>query len=112
MHLIVKVGIGLTAVLLATAAVTNPTEEDFGEVVAERLNAEYQDQLDNPAFKAIAEEATTFAAAASKNLIHRENYVICSIFTIDLPYGKYRYFGAFTTFVPLQKEDPLKAPQP
>jgi hypothetical protein len=110
--LIVKVGLVLTVVLLAAAAITNPTEEDFSNVVADRLNAEYKDQLENPAFKAIAEEVTSFAAAASKNLTQRDNYWICSVFTLDLPYGKYRYFGAFTTFVPLQSDDPLKAPQP
>lgn len=112
MHLIVKVGLGLTAVMLVAAAITNPSEDDFGREVAKRLNAEYKDQLENPAFKAIAEEATSFAAAASKNLTQRDNYLICSVFTLDLPYGKYRYFGAFTTFVPLQSDDPLKAPQP
>jgi hypothetical protein len=40
-------------------------------------------------------------------LTTRDNFGVCSIYTLDLPTGKYRFIGAFKSFIPLQEKNPL-----
>jgi hypothetical protein len=54
------------------------------------------------------QEGTEFVSQLTDNLVTRDNYYICSVYTIELPTGKYRFLGAFKNFIPLQKENPLR----
>lgn len=37
----------------------------------------------------------------------RENFLVASLYIVDLGSKEYRYLGVFTTFIPLQLSDPI-----
>lgn len=94
--------------LLVAAFFTNPTREDFKQEVKTRLDEEFDKHLDNPTMALIVEEGKHFVANMSDKLVTRDNYFICSVYTVQLPTGDYRYLGLFRNFVPLQQDNPLK----
>lgn len=93
--------------LLVIAFFTNPSQEDFQKEVEKRMQEEFDAHLDNPLLAMAAEESKSFASSMASKLTKRDNYAICSIYTIELPTGKFRYLGAFKLFIPLQQNNPL-----
>lgn len=94
--------------LIVIAFFTNPSKEDFQKEVETRMQAEFDEHLDNPLLAMAAEESKSFASSMASKLTVRDNYGICSIYTLELPTGNYRYLGAFKNFIPLQETNPLK----
>ena len=95
------------ALLLIAAALTNPTQAKFQDTVKQKLQEEYSEEMNSPVFKDIAQESLTFIAQMVEKFVSRSNYFICSVYTVDMPIGEYKYLGVFGTFVPLQKENPI-----
>jgi hypothetical protein len=104
------VSLGIFAVMMVLALLSNPNLQDFQDEMKSELEKEFQDEKNDPTFKWIATEADHFGQLISEHLIGRKNYFICSVFTMDLPYGQFKYLGVFGQFIALQKEDPLHEP--
>lgn len=94
--------------LIVIAFFTNPSKEDFQKEVEKRMQEEFDEHLDNPLLAMAAEESKSFASSMATKLTTRDNYGICSVYTLELPTGNYRFIGAFKTFIPLQESNPLK----
>ncbi|MFY8137678.1 MAG: DUF4359 domain-containing protein [Flavobacteriales bacterium] len=105
---ILRVAFYALIILLIAAFFLNPTQDDFKKVVQEKLTSEFTEHLDNPNLELIVEEGTEFVSQLTDNLVKRDDYYICSVYTIELPTGEYRFLGAFKNFIPLQKENPLR----
>lgn len=103
-----KIAIGLFVLLLAVALFTNPDKESFKQKVRLELNQRVSEATDNPVLGYIADMGMEFSDAVVEHLVERENYYICSIYSLDLPDGTYRYLGAFGLFFPLQQKDPFE----
>ncbi|MFZ4784879.1 MAG: DUF4359 domain-containing protein [Flavobacteriales bacterium] len=106
-RLIFRIGFALFIAALIFAAFTNPTQADFNNEVETRLQQEFDEHLDNPLLAMAAQESKSFAVDLAEKMTNRDNYFVCSIFTLQTPKGDYRFLGAFNHFVPLQSEDPL-----
>lgn len=94
--------------LIVIAFITNPSQEDFQKEVETRLQEEFDEHLDNPLLAMAAEESKSFASSMASKLTVRDNYGICSVYTLELPTGNYKFLGAFKKFIPLQEANPLK----
>jgi hypothetical protein len=95
------------ALLLVAAAITNPSQEQFQNKVRETIEKEYEEEMNSPVFKDIAKESFNFISQLLEKFVKRSNFFICSVYTVDMPIGEYKYLGIFGTFVPLQKENPI-----
>jgi hypothetical protein len=93
--------------LIVIAFFTNPSKEDFQKEVEKRVQEEFDEHLDKPLLAMAAEESKSFATSMATKLTTRDNFGVCSIYTLDLPTGKYRFIGAFKNFIPLQAKNPL-----
>jgi hypothetical protein len=86
-RLIIRISVVVALGLLVLAYFTNPTEQDFKEEVKNQLKAQFANDPDK--------------------FLVRKNYFICSMYDVHLPFGEYKYLGAYHVFFPLQKENPL-----
>lgn len=104
-RLMLRIAAILFPVLLVIAFFTNPDKSDFTDRV-ERIALEYAG-LDSTS-NVLEEEGVRMIRELTEELVTRENYYICSIFELRVPFGgKYRYLGVFGQFIPLQKANPL-----
>jgi hypothetical protein len=106
-RLVIRIAFVMFAALLVLAFFTNPDEKAFEQKMIEEVHAEYADELSDPSRSWIGNLGTTFGEMAAQKMVTRNNYYICSVYTLDLPYGKYRFLGAFHLFFPLQSESPF-----
>lgn len=96
------------AALIAAAAISNPSKADFQAKMEGRMKEEYAEQISSPVFKDIAELGLAFISKLIVEDCKRDNYFVCSVYTVELPIGDYKYVGLFGTFIPLQEKDPIK----
>lgn len=106
-RLIVRIAFVIFVALLVLAFFTNPDEAAFRQKMIDEVHAEYADELSDPSRSWIGNLGTTFGEMAANKMVVRHNYYICSVYTVELPYGKFRYLGAFHLFFPLQKDSPF-----
>lgn len=95
-------------VLLLFACFTNPSMEDFKVRVKEEFTRKVKAETSNPVLAYIADMGMEFAEQVTEKLVTRHNYIVCSVFTLELPDGNYSYLGAFHMIFPLQEKDPLE----
>ena len=95
-----------TAIVVA-AIISNPSKADFQEKMEARMKDEYSEQISSPVFKDVAELGLSFISKLVVDECKRDNYFVCSVYTVDLPIGTYKYVGVFGTFIPLQEKDPI-----
>lgn len=95
-----------TAIVVA-AIISNPSKADFQAKMEARMKEEYSEQMSSPVFKDIAELGLSFISKLVVDECTRDNYYVCSVYTVDLPIGSYKYIGVFGTFIPLQEKDPI-----
>lgn len=93
--------------LIVIALFTNPGMDDFKEEVKKQLNSKVNEETGNPALDYIAQMGLDFTEQIVDKMVVRKNYFLCSVYTVSLPDGDYRYLGAFTLFYPLQEKNPL-----
>lgn len=106
-RLIIKIAFALFVALLVMAFFTNPSMEDFKQEVRDQLNSKVNEQTNNPSLGYIAKLGLEFMDQVVEKMVTRKNYFICSVYSVSLPDGEYRYLGAFYHFVPLQEKNPL-----
>lgn len=101
-----KLKLFLLAVILILLALTNPTIEDFRDTAQEQVikrtdqGSELEQALGN-----------LFSGALSDLIVksvRRDNYLLCSVYSIEYNKKTYRYIGLATRFIPLQKEQPFE----
>ncbi len=106
-RLIFKIAFAIFIAMLVLAFFTNPDMEEFKKEAREQLNSKVNEQTNNPALSYIAEMGLEFTDQILEKMTTRKNYYICSVYSISLPDGDYKFLGAFHTFVPLQEKNPL-----
>ncbi len=94
--------------MLVLAYFTNPSLEEFKKEVKTQLNSKVSDETGDPSLGFIAELGMEFTDQIIENLVDRKEFYLCSVYTVSLPDGQYRYLGAFRMFYPLQDKDPLE----
>ena len=107
-RLVIKIAFVILIGLLVLAFFTNPSLEDFQLKAKSQMKEQLNELEMDPTLKKIAGIGTEFTEGMIDNLVHRDNYFVCSIFTVELPGGTYKYIGAYKMFYPLQDDDPLK----
>lgn len=107
-RLVIKIAFVLLIGLLVLAFLTNPSLEDFQREAKSKMKAQLDALNLDPTLKQITGLGTSFADGMVDNLVHRDNYYVCSVFSVELPDGTYKYLGAYNLFYPLQDDDPLK----
>jgi hypothetical protein len=98
-RLVIRIAVIIALGMLILAYFTNPTEQDFKE--------EVKQHPENPAAQFLSDTTSDFTETAIDKFLVRKNYFICSMYDVHLPFGEYKYLGAYHTFFPLQKENPL-----
>ncbi|MFY7972382.1 MAG: DUF4359 domain-containing protein [Flavobacteriales bacterium] len=94
--------------IVAAAVFTNPSKKDFQEKMEARMKEEYAEEISSPVFKDIAALGLSFVSKVIVDDCQRDEYYVCSVYTVELPIGTYQYLGVFGTFIPLQEKDPIK----
>lgn len=93
--------------LLILAYFTNPTMEEFKQEAKYRFSEMIDSQTDNPTLKLISSIGIDFADNVVEKMVIRQNYYFCSIYTVQLPDGDYKFLGVFHQFIPLQSKNPF-----
>lgn len=117
------IGTIINIIILGALIITNPTKADFQDYISKRINESPADSEEsvNKFFSALA--------TLGLNLItERDNYVVCSVYTINTNYFKMfsndvsnnpKFLGIFGHFIPLnvafkdkENVDQIAAPTP
>ena len=106
-RMILRIAFAIFLALLVLAFFTNPDMEEFKQEAKEHLNSKVNEQTNNPALGYIAKLGLEFTDQVVEKMVTRKNYYVCSVYSISLPDGEYRYLGAYHTFVPLQEKNPF-----
>jgi hypothetical protein len=106
-RLIIRISILVALGLLVLAYFTNPTEQDFKEEVKEQLKSQFAQDPENPAAQFLSDTTSDFTESAIDKFLVRKNFFICSLYEVQLPFGEYKYLGAYNLFFPLQTDNPL-----
>jgi hypothetical protein len=106
-RLVIRIAVIIALGMLILAYFTNPTEQDFKEEVKQQLKNQFASDPENPAAQFLSDTTSDFTETAIDKFLVRKNYFICSMYDVHLPFGEYKYLGAYHTFFPLQKENPL-----
>lgn len=107
-RLVIRIAVLMLALMLVLAYFTNPDMNAFKAEAKSQLNGKVSDQSNDPSLGYIAEMGVEFTDQIVENLVERKNFYLCSVYTVSLPDGRYRYLGAYHTFYPLQDKDPLE----
>ncbi len=107
LSLVLRIAFFIFIALLVAAFFTNPTLEDFQHEVRDQVQVQLDRMIEDPTLSVIAQMGSQFSDDMVEKLITRKNYYVCSVYTIELPDGDYRYLGAYHLFYPLQNENPL-----
>jgi hypothetical protein len=107
-RLIIKIAFIILLGLLVLAFFTNPSLEDFQRQAKSKMKEQINSLEMDPTLKKVAGIGADFTQGMIDNLVHRDNYYVCSIYTVEMPGGSYKYLGAFNLFYPLQEDDPMK----
>ncbi|MEN9639117.1 MAG: hypothetical protein RLZZ262_985 [Bacteroidota bacterium] len=106
-RLIIRICIVVVLALLVVAFFTNPNEEDFKNEVKNQLKSQFADDPDNAAAQFLSDTTSDFTETAIDKFLVRKNYFVCSVYEIHLPFGEYKFLGAYNNFLPLQSDNPL-----
>jgi Domain of unknown function (DUF4359) len=106
-RLVIRISILVALGLLVLAYFTNPTEQDFKEEVKKQLKSQFASDPENPAAQFLSETTSDFTETAIDKFLVRKNYFVCSLYEVQLPFGDYKYLGAYHLFFPMQEENPL-----
>lgn len=86
---------------------TNPDKREFRDwaerKMEDRLTEEGEGDLNDLLGGILSTIGSQFSAAVTQ----RDNYQLCSLFTVDLGENEYRYLGVFGQFIPLQFDQPF-----
>lgn len=107
-RLIIKIAFILLVGLLVLAFFTNPTLDDYKREAKSKIKEQFDLLATDPTLKKVSGIGETFSEGLIDNMMHRKNYYVCSVFTIETPAGNYDYLGAYNFFYPLQDDDPLQ----
>ncbi|MDZ4822591.1 MAG: DUF4359 domain-containing protein [Flavobacteriales bacterium] len=106
---ILKFSLILLLIFLVIACITNPDKEAFKLMVEDQIKRELPEISGSPLIGIATGEAVQYASQWIEKFVVRKNYYVCSVYTVRLPQANYSYLGAFTTFLPLQDENPVDA---
>lgn len=93
--------------LAIAAYFTNPTKDDFNKEVDSRISSELNNHLDLGIEDKDIENFRSLFKSLGDSFVKRDNYYVCSVFTVKLPTGNYKYLGIYKNFLPLQEDNPL-----
>ncbi len=113
LRLVLKISLVLLVILLIAAYFTNPTKEQFAHRIAELLREKLGGETIATPLGEISGDMDGVVKDMVDGMVERENYHICSIFSVQVPFGPtYKYLGALGQFIPLQEGNPLESPVP
>jgi hypothetical protein len=108
----------ILGVLVGTLAIFNPDEGDFQAFAAERAAEAVSDRARDVGGGLFADVVGsvggTLAGAVARRTVHRDDYLVCSIYTIDLDgpsrqAEEWRFLGVAGQFIPLKKPVSLES---
>ncbi len=105
-----KLIVGSIAFLLLLVVVsffTKTTQEEFQQRAMQEWKKHNEKMASNPVMEDVIEVQDEFMTKALEHLVVVDDFGICSLFTLHLPDGDYRYLGVFHQIVPLQKSNPI-----
>ncbi len=109
-----RIGLVLLLILAATLALFNPTQDDFRAFVQERMQDTISDHARAASGGLLGEIAGgiggTLAGALAGRAAQRDNYVVASVYTIDLDgpnrdAQEWKFLGIAGQFIPLKKPE-------
>jgi len=101
----------VASVVVGTLALLNPTKEDFAQFAQTRAQAVVADRARESSglFGEIGRSVLgTLAREAAGRAVERTNYVVCSVYTLDLngrsaTGGEWVFLGIGTQFIELER---------
>ena len=102
----------ILAILVATLALFNPSHADFQAFVQDKLQETISDHARAAGGGLFGEVAGALggalAGAFASGVVERDNYVVCSVYTVDLDgpnrdAEEWRFLGVAGQFIPLKK---------
>ncbi len=94
--------------MLLTAFWTKPDEGKFLQVAQEKINEHADGLSKDPVMIDVVKIQKDFIFQALSKLLVTKDYYFFTVHSITLGDGDFRYIGVFGTFIPFQREDPLK----
>ncbi len=96
-------------ILLGVMYLTNPTKKDYTNFVKEKLADKVNEnntsgKLDNVIGSLLSGAGAKIAASMTE----RKDYYLGSIYILKTDDKTYRYLGVFSSFIPLQTDNPLE----
>ncbi|MCB0761069.1 MAG: DUF4359 domain-containing protein [Flavobacteriales bacterium] len=98
----------LLGVLGGAMYATNPDKQEFSEFVQGRMEKRLDKESSEGLGEALNDVISAMGAKFSQSLTTREDWYVCSLFTVKMPKRDYRYLGVFHMFILLQTENPLE----
>jgi len=111
-----KIGFALLVVLLATLALFNPKPDDFNAFVQQRMQDTISDRAREAGGGLLGDIGGaiggTLAGALARHTAERDNYLVASVYTIDMDGDEqnaeeWRFLGIAGQFIPLHTPDSL-----
>lgn len=94
--------------MLIAAHWTKPDEGKFLQVAQEKINEHADGLSKDPVMIDVVKIQKDFIFQALSKLLVTKDYYFFTVHSITLGDGDFRYIGVFGTFIPFQREDPLK----
>jgi hypothetical protein len=86
---------------------TNPDSEDFTSYVKQRMERKISDSGDDAVTDFVAKNLPELAEGVVAKMVERRNFLVYSVYELDMGRNSYRYIGIGTFFIPLQKDQPF-----
>jgi hypothetical protein len=99
-------------ILLVVAYFTNPEMSDLKKIAKKSMKEQISAPFNTPSQEWMESEGNEYVDRMVDQLVERDNYFICSVYTAHLPFGTYRFIGVFKQFIPLQKSNPFQIDVP
>ncbi len=100
----------LVVILAGGMYFTNPDKKDFQVWAEKKMEERLRENSEGGLGDVLGGILSTLGSQFSAAITKRENYQVCSLFTVDMGGGDvYRYIGVFGQFIPLQLDRPFES---
>lgn len=97
----------LVALVAAGLYFTNPDKREFRDWSERKMEERLSKQGEGDLNDLLGGILSTIGSQFSSAITQRDNYQLCSVFTVDLGDEDYLYLGVFGQFIPLQFDQPF-----